>query len=473
MVRNKLIEVTSKRLFAVAPDNSHTTMIAMKRIWIVWSFCICALISPATGFSYDNGHYNIIQEGVEAWNKVRKSEPEKRFDLSGAVLKGKNLKGIDFSNTDLQGASFIGADLSDADLRRATLDSAKLKQVLLYDAILRQASLRDTDLEEAGLDGADLRGAILDGAVLKQADLANSILRGASLRGVDLRASNLREADLAGCNLDGAYLWRAVLDGANLEEALVTPVTVVETGSYADQSWADKKGAVLSVPESADADSAAAPVNVVDAGSGADQVLAEKTGAVLSNPENQSIISETESGGQETPAVVLEKTWPVNPVQQKIRFGVTRKNVGTLSYDVHQRELLVDSVSRWNKMRKSNPTASVRLAGAKLSRKVLDSADLQNADLSDAQLKRTDLVDADLRGADLRDANLREADLTNANLGGADLRGAYFWRANLSWTVLNGAIVNSLTILETGKNATPEWAKKAGAVFRDQSDTGD
>ncbi len=440
----------------------------MKQLRIGWIFFICvSIILPATGFSYDSGHYSIVLKGTKAWNAMKTGLPETRFDLSGADLKGKNLKGIDFSNVNLDGASLKGADVSDADLRGASLNGAFLRNALFYDALFRDASLRNADIEEASLDGADLRRAVLDGAVLKQADLANSLLREASLRGVDLRAASLRAADLAGSNLDGAYLWRADLDGANLEGTHVTSVTVVETGKYADRAWADKHGALLSLPEPGAAGHEIEKNDGVEKrNSEAGQVPAEKNDAGIPNSEKHAAVSGTESKGRDTAAVALDRSWPVNPVQQKIRFGVTRSDVGALSYDVHQRELLVDSVSRWNKMRKKNPAEPVRLAGARLSRKVLDGADLRNADLKGTLLKRTDLVDADLRGADLREANLREADLTNADLQGADLRGAYLWRANLSWTVLNGVIVDAQTVLGTGRKATPAWAEKAGAVYR-------
>ena len=440
----------------------------MKRFCLVWTFFLWASVLPVTGFAYDSEQYSVLLQGVKAWNALKASEPKKRFDLNGAEMKGKNLRGIDFSNTTLKGAILNGADLSNADLRGASLDKAVLKSALLYDALLRDASLREADLEEAGLDGADLRGAVLDGAVLKQADISNSLLRGASLRDADLRAANLRTADLAETNLDGAYLWQAVLDAANVEGALVTPVTVVETGKYADQAWADKHGALLVTPESGASGYANVENGVVEKQNGAGgQVSAEKSDAGILNPEKHVTISGTESMEKDTAAVALDKNWPVNPVQQKIRLGVTRESAETLSYDVHQRELLVDSVSRWNKMREKSPEEPIRLSGATLSRKVLDGADLRNADLREALLKRTDLVEADLRGANLRDANLREADLTNADLQGADLRGVYLWRANLSWTTLTGAVVDTQTVLETGKKATPEWAEKNGAVYRD------
>ncbi len=416
----------------------------------IWLLLLIAM--PYQAYSYDDEHYRMLQKGVKAWNSMKSGQPEKPFDLSGADMRGKNLKGVDFSMMNLKGAILSGADLSNADLRGASLDKAVLKKTLLYDALLRSASLRETDLEEAGLEGADMREGNLDGAVLKQADLSASLLREASLRGADLRAADLRTADIAGANLDGAYLWRADLDGANLDETVVTTITVVETGKYADQAWADRKGAVFRGMENKTKGTITDRGGALEQGKGAEVVLKEAESAP--------------SVKDDTAEPVLNKSWPVNPVEQKIRFGVTREKASALAYDVHQRELLVESVSGWNRMRKEKPQEPIRLAGAKMNRKVLDGANLRDAELRGALLKRTDLVDADLRGANLREANLREADLTNADLRGADLRGAYLWRANLDWTKLNGAIVNTHTVLETGKNATPAWAAKNGAVYR-------
>ncbi|NEX14806.1 MAG: hypothetical protein C1941_08970 [Prosthecochloris sp.] len=396
---------------------------------------LAGVFLPSISAAYDSGSLTLIRKSVTSWNSMRENYPEAAIDLSGADLKGRNLKGADLHNANLQGANLHGADLSDTDLRGASFDHASLKGALLFDADLREATVREADLEDAAFEGADLRGAVLDGAVMKQADLGESNLRNASLRGTDLRAANLKMADLAGCDLSGAYLWRAVLDGANLENSVVTSVTIVETGRSADPEWAQKNGAVLAMSEPA----------------------RQKEG-----------VAEAESENTVTESILAQKTWPINPVVQKIRFGVERKDAATLSYDVHQRELLIKNVSKWNRMRETNPDAPVRLSGAKLSRKVLDGADLRDADLAGSLMKRTGLADTDLRNADLREANLREAELTNADLRGADLRGAYLWRANLSWTKIAGIRVNSHTVFDDGKNVTPAWAKKRGAVFMDR-----
>ncbi len=408
----------------------------MNRFLIATCVAVMAgVFHPSISAAWDNGSLTLIRESVKSWNSMREKDPEAAIDLGGADLKGRNLKGADLHNANLQGANLQGVDLSDTDLRGASLDHATLKGALLYDTDLRAATLREADLEETAFEGADLRGAVLDGAVMKQADLGETNLRNASIRGTDLRAANLKMADLAGCDLSGAYLWMAVIDGANLEKSVVTSVTIVETGRSANQAWAQKHGAVFLVSDP----------------------LPQKTD-----------VAEEKSVKTGTVSLIPQKTWPINPVAQKIRFGVEKKNEATLSYDVHQRELLIKNVSKWNTMRETNPDAPVQLSGAKLSRKVLDGADLRNADLTGTLMKRTGLADTDLRNADLREANLREADLTHADLREADLRGVYLWRADMSWTKLAGARVNARTVLENGKNATPDWAEKNGVLFSEQ-----
>ena len=246
----------------------------------------------------------------------------------------------------------------------------------------------------------------------------------------------------------------------------MTPVTVVETGKYADREWAEKNRALLVMTESTGSGAMAAKnSDAVVPEKQVEEVSAEKSAAVFSEPAKESKVPVAKSDDNDT-AVVVERSWPANPVRQKIRFGAARAGAAALPYDVHQRELLTDSVSRWNKMRKKNPDEPIRLSGAKLNGKMLDGADLRNADLSGASLKRADLVEADLGGADLAGANLRQADLTNADLQGANLQGAYLWMANMSWAILKGVVVDAGTVLETGKKATPEWAEKNGAVYR-------
>jgi len=79
---------------------------------------------------------------------------------------------------------------------------------------LTGAVLRGRDLERVDLAGRDLSGADLSGARLVLADLQGAVLTGADLSGTDLRGANLLGADLR-----GAVLLEARLEGAFTADA--------------------------------------------------------------------------------------------------------------------------------------------------------------------------------------------------------------------------------------------------------------
>ena len=141
-------------------------------------------------------HVNILKQGVKAWNRWRKKNPDVPPDLSGA--------------------GFIGADLGEANLRGANLGVAFLYRANLngadfYQANLRGARLGGADLSRAALMETDLRSADLGEAILFRADLSEAVLSGADLHGADLFRANLFMVDFTRARLDGADLSRAVM----------------------------------------------------------------------------------------------------------------------------------------------------------------------------------------------------------------------------------------------------------------------
>lgn len=103
-------------------------------------------------------HVQILDEGVDVWNKWRISQPEIRPNLSQWKFEG-DLSGVNFQGTNLSGADLTGANLSRANLHGANLASANLSGANLRDANLHAAQLIDTKLRGAELDGADLTGS--------------------------------------------------------------------------------------------------------------------------------------------------------------------------------------------------------------------------------------------------------------------------------------------------------------------------
>lgn len=102
--------------------------------------------------------------------------------MSGATMRGANLKGATFTDVNLSGADFSGANLKDAQFSATSLAGADLSG-----ANLQGVSFSGTNLSGADLSGADLAGADLKGANLSGAHLGNANLSGVDLTGVDLR----------------------------------------------------------------------------------------------------------------------------------------------------------------------------------------------------------------------------------------------------------------------------------------------
>ena len=164
-------------------------------------------------------HLEILNQGMEVWNKWRDENHELTPNFSGVRLNGTRLIGVDFSGADLSRANLCGAylvcanlrlsnlslsNLSRADFREADLCGANISQADLNNATLYHARLRDVNFRRADLRGADLRDAKLSRADLRGADLRHANLSGVDLSGADLRGANLSDAHLRGADLSGA-----------------------------------------------------------------------------------------------------------------------------------------------------------------------------------------------------------------------------------------------------------------------------
>jgi len=110
------------------------------------------------------------------------------MDLSGLMLRGRNLADADFAAARLHGCDLSGAKLDNAnffgaDMQDINLTDASLRRADLRGACLRGADLSGADLRRAVLKGADLSRAVMHGAQTKQADFTDAQIGGA--RGLD------------------------------------------------------------------------------------------------------------------------------------------------------------------------------------------------------------------------------------------------------------------------------------------------
>jgi len=141
----------------------------------------------------------ILRQGVDVWNEWRKENGTTKVDLSGAILSGTNLNGVDFGD----------ARLTRVDFREANLQKARLSL--------------------ANLSKASLIGVSLKQAVLKEARLAHTIIMNSDLRDVDLSSAYLYKGVLATTDLTGAYLYRTHFGEVYLNNSRFTNVSLAGT----------------------------------------------------------------------------------------------------------------------------------------------------------------------------------------------------------------------------------------------------
>jgi uncharacterized protein YjbI with pentapeptide repeats len=189
-------------------------------------------------------HFEIVNQGVDAWNKWREVNPEIEPDLSDVDLSEKKLNNANFgdtdlrrsdlTNTDFRGANLVRADLRAANISKASFNLAKMREANFSEAYIRESDLSEADLKRAYFIRADLVRVDLWETNLTKADFRWSYLIGtdlkhANLNQADLRWSHLSEVNLSEANLSEANLIKASLTKANLHHANLKDITMAWT----------------------------------------------------------------------------------------------------------------------------------------------------------------------------------------------------------------------------------------------------
>jgi hypothetical protein len=104
-------------------------------------------------------HLKILRQGVDAWNRWRKEDPDVMPDLRDADLRRGHLEGADLRRSQLSGANLGGANLRLADLRGAYLLEVDLSGTVLRESNLQEANLSWVNLSWSDLSEADFTGA--------------------------------------------------------------------------------------------------------------------------------------------------------------------------------------------------------------------------------------------------------------------------------------------------------------------------
>ena len=412
-------------------------------IVLLYTTLASTLSLKATAFN--KAHLESLNSGVASWNKMRDDHKEFIPDLSGADLKGKNLRRVDLHNANLSRAILSQSDLSNANLQNALLENAHFNSTMLIKANLANAVLSGADFENAVMDGADFHNAVLEKAVFKKADCSNVNMMDSDLQGCNFREATLVHANLNGADLRGGYLWRANLSRARLTGAKVSETTILDTGRFASKAWAEEHSAVWVVEQPV-----SSAVKTLSADEKSAATVLPTTHAEEREKERPIPDSNISSSNEH---IVAQNIWS------------HADGAALVTYDRKQYDKLKSNAFDWNRMRKQNNNMSIQLKEAPLDHKNLSYADLNHAILSASSFRASDMSKCDLRFADLRRCDLQEANLERADLGGADLRGANLWRANIDRAHFTGATVSNQTTLDSGRKATQESATRWGMIF--------
>ncbi|BEM43854.1 hypothetical protein SME13J_24730 [Serratia marcescens] len=308
-----------------------------------------------------------------------------RQRVTAAMLRDKDLSGLD-----LTGADLSGMDLCQANLRGALLENANL----------RQTQLVGSDLREAMLARADLSGAVLQQANLNHASLALAKCEATDFGGAQLHETNIQQTLFQRCDFTMASLrdllgYETLLGQCDFNRATLANITLMElqleqlTFSHARL----------------------------------DKVSFVKCRLLAVNFSQAR----------------LESCAWVDTETQNLSFRAAR-----LTACAFAAKTLLPQADFSDATLKQCNLRQMPLQRANFSRARLDNCDLSETRLNEADFRQANgsgslFIRSDLSLANLRDANFIAAILQKCVLSGADLQGTNLFRADLSQSQVDQA----------------------------------
>lgn len=393
-----------------------------------------------------------------------------------AVLKFKDLSGLNFKGADLSQADFTGSILADANLALGTFRGASF-----FACDLRGANLEHGNFARADFRGAFVAGANLTGADLKEADMRSgkvmekgkngilqnvprrdvpddphhrTIFSGAKMTETDMSkaramAADFSDADLTGVLVKNANFEGANFEGANLSRADFTGANLADTNLFASIltntiiEHAETGGS--NIKEIITKDKAGGKIE--DLGKPLSELLTDHTAWVASAGRNGTRL---DLSGFDLRTVHDLNQYALTAVKAVDANFLNQK----LSGVEMQSAILDRSDFRDCKLDKAD------LRGASLKNALFSRADLSHANLGPLQFTNPDgstwLQRVNLSGSNLRYAVIRGADFRDAIMMGVDLSYAVLIDCDLRRADLTGAVLD---------NAALDGAMTQGAIM--------
>ncbi len=350
-------------------------------------------------------------------------------------MRDADLKEADFSRADLRGAYVAGADMTDANLEGADLREGKImekgKAGILQDRPLENRKGGNKKIHTTVFAGAKMAGTNLSGARATAADFSDADLQGVNIKDAELNRVNLRGANLADSDMSGSTLEHANVQGAILTGSLMKSVELAGT---------NMKEALTEENAGSDFEKIAHTL---------ENRLKEHTKWIDSTGMQGE---QLDLSGYDMRHVLGLKEYCLTAIKA-IKANFLKQDLS----DMEMQSAILDLADfRDCKM------VGIDLRGSSMKDSFLTRADLSHADLGPLQftddndgstwLRRTNLSGSNLRyatlmGVDLREAIMMGVDLSyavliNCDLRRADLTGALLDGVDLSGSLLSGAIID-------------------------------
>ena len=161
-------------------------------------------------------HVEILQQGVEVWNKWREENPDVVPDLSRVEMYGQiDHKGINLSKANLDNADFGEAYFAEASFEKTDLSGINFNHSVLSESNFMWAKLSYVNFFGSDLSGSSFFSSKADGLDLQYAKLINTDLSEAEFIYTDFY-----NADLAGTIFNDAEIIECKFGDLDLSKAI-------------------------------------------------------------------------------------------------------------------------------------------------------------------------------------------------------------------------------------------------------------
>lgn len=302
-------------------------------------------------------------------------------DLSGVVIKGRDMSNSDFSgccfdDADLSGSNFTASSFFACDMKRTNMAHGDFSKCDFRGACIVNANLTETNMERTDMRQGVLMSYAESGMRSGWGKGGHTTLQGSTVRNTDLSGVKAVSCNFSDSNMEGIIIHDAELRGSNFKGANMT--------------GADLMGSNLSGADMTDV--------VVD---------------------NMKLVAVTGDQSQLRELIRIQnerKTLESDGTDMKTLVAAHMKWIDTAGKEGKQLDVSEYDVSGETELRKY-PLTVIKAEGSKFTGLFLEGVKMESSVLDRADFRDCKAKGADFRGSSFKDASFTRADFSDSNFG--------------------------------------------------------